>query len=112
MQMPEPSPITNPSRSLSKGRDARDGSSLRVDSARIAAKPPTPIGVIAASEPPAIMTSASPREITRKASPTACAPDEHAVHGAEFGPRAPKRMETWPAARLMMLDGIKNGEIL
>ena len=38
--------------------------------------------------------------------------DEHAVHGAEFGPRAPKRMDTCPAARLMMLDGIKNGEIL
>ena len=69
------------------------------------------MGVIAASEPPQIMTSASPREITRNASPTACAPEEHAVQGAEFGPRAPKRIDTWPAARLMMLDGIKNGEI-
>jgi hypothetical protein len=50
------------------------GSSFRVDSARMAAKPPTPMGVIAASEPPQIMASASPREITRNASPTAWAP--------------------------------------
>ena len=35
----------------------------------------------------------------------ACAEAEHAVHVAEFGPLAPKRMETWPAARLMMADG-------
>ena len=83
-----------------------------MESARIAAKPPTPIGVIAASEPPQIMTSASPREITRNASPTAWAPEEHAVQGAEFGPLAPNRIETCPAARLMMLDGMKNGEIL
>src|SRR5215510_1571927 len=104
--------MTKPSRSLSKGREARWGSSLRVESARIAAKPPTPIGVTAASEPPQIMMSASPREITRNASPTACAPEEHAVHGAEFGPLAPKRIETCPAAKLIMLDGIKKGEIL
>src|SRR5438045_430625 len=39
---PEPSPITKPSRSLSKGRDAVSGWSLRVDRARMAAKPPTP----------------------------------------------------------------------
>jgi len=41
--------------------DARSGSSLRVESARIAANPPTPIGVIHASVPPQIMASASPR---------------------------------------------------
>src|SRR2546426_12550422 len=111
MRTPAPSPTTNPSRSLSKGREARWGSSLRVDSARIAAKPPTPIGVTAASDPPQIMTSASPRERTRNASPTAWAPEEQAVHGAEFGPLAPNRIETWPAARLIMLDEIKNGEI-
>ena len=58
--MPAPSPITKPSRSRSKGREARTGSSLRVDSARMAAKPPTPSGVMAASLPPAIMASASP----------------------------------------------------
>ena len=59
--MPAPSPMMKPSRSLSHGRDAVVGSSLRVERARIAANPPTPMGVIAASEPPAIMTSASPR---------------------------------------------------
>ena len=39
--------MMKPSRSRSKGRLAVSGSSLRVDSARIAANPPTPIGVIA-----------------------------------------------------------------
>ena len=52
--------MTNPSRSRSQGRLAFSGSSLRVDSARMAANPPTPIGVMAASVPPAIITSASP----------------------------------------------------
>ena len=36
---------------------------------------------------------------------------EQAVQVAELGPLAPKRMETWPAARLMMAAGMKNGEI-
>ena len=97
---------------MSKGRLACAGSSLRVDSARIAPNPPTPIGVIAASDPPAIITSASPRLMISKASPMACADAEHAVQVAEFGPLAPKRIDTWPAARLMMADGMKNGEIL
>src|SRR5262249_52477927 len=92
--------------------EARWGSAFRDERARIAAKPPTPLGVTAASDPPQIMTSASPREITRNASPTAWAPDEHAVQGAELGPLAPKRMDTCPAAKLMMLEGMKNGEIL
>ncbi len=56
--MPAPSPMTNPSRSLSQGREAFSGSSLRVDSARMTEKPPTAIGVIAASVPPQIMASA------------------------------------------------------
>ena len=58
--MPAPSPMTKPSRAVSQGRLAFSGSSLRVESARMAANPPTPIGVMAASAPPAIMTSASP----------------------------------------------------
>src|SRR5262249_62193286 len=41
----------------------------------------------------------------------ACAEAEHAVQVAELGPLAPKRMETCPAARLMMADGMKKGEI-
>ena len=101
----------NPSRSLSNGRLALAGSSFLVESARRAPKPPIPIGVIAASEPPAIITSASLRTMTSKASPIAWADAEHAVHVAEFGPLAPKRIDTWPAARLMIAEGMKNGEI-
>ena len=37
------------------------GSSFRVESARIAANPPMPMGVTQASLPPQIITSASPR---------------------------------------------------
>src|SRR5437773_3916862 len=42
----------------------------------------------------------------------ACADAEQAVHVEELGPFAPKRIDTWPAARLMMADGMKTGEIL
>src|SRR5438105_2978448 len=101
-----------PSRSLSNGRLAFCGSSLRVESARIAPTPPMPIGVMAASEPPAIITSAAPRRMISNASPIACADAEHAVQVAELGPLAPNRIDTWPAARLMMAEGMKNGEIL
>src|ERR1700688_4705871 len=41
-----------------------------------------------------------------------CALVVQAVAVASFGPLAPRRMETWPASRLMMAAGIKNGEIL
>src|SRR5262249_12273640 len=41
----------------------------------------------------------------------ACADAEQAVHVAELGPLAPNRIDTWPAARLMMAEGMKNGEI-
>src|ERR1700733_4559111 len=111
-RMPAPSPTTNPSRSLSNGRQACSGSALRVESARIAAKPPTPMGVIAASAPPAITTSASSRSMVRKALPTECALVVHAVDVASFGPSAPYRMPAWPAARVTIVPGIKNGEIL
>jgi hypothetical protein len=46
-----------------------------------------------------------------KASPMACAEAEHAVQVAELGPLAPKRMETCPAARLMIDAGMKKGEM-
>src|SRR5688572_1217341 len=42
----------------------------------------------------------------------ACAEAEHAVQVAELGPLAPSRIDTWPAARLMIADGMKKGEIL
>jgi hypothetical protein len=55
--------MMKPSRSLSNGRLARCGSSLRVESAFIALNPPTPRGVIADSAPPAITASCMPRRI-------------------------------------------------
>src|SRR5687768_3681466 len=110
-RIPAPSPHTNPSRSLSNGRLARVGSSLRVDSARSAANPPMPIGVMEASDPPAIITSASSRRIISKASPTECADAVHAVQVARLGPRALNRIETCPAARLMIVAGMKKGEM-
>src|SRR6266853_2070924 len=111
-RMPAPSPITKPSRSLSQGRLARAGSSLRVESARMAANPPTPMGVMAASEPPAIITSASWCWMMRKESPMEWALVVQAVAVASFGPLAPNLMETWPAARFTMAAGMKKGEIL
>ena len=87
--MPAPSPMTKPSRSLSNGRLARVGSSLRVESARMAANPPTERGVTEASAPPAMMASASPCMIMRTESPIALALVAQAVAVAEMGPWAP-----------------------
>src|SRR5205814_3171328 len=100
--------MMKPSRSLSNGRLAREGSSLRVESARSWPKPATLIGQMAASLPPAIIASASQRLMISYASPMAWADAEQAVQVAELGPLAPKRIETWPEARLMMAEGMKN----
>ena len=48
--------MTKPSRSLSNGREACLGSSLRVLMARMAQKPPMPMGTMVASAPPANIT--------------------------------------------------------
>src|SRR5829696_5739895 len=72
--MPAPSPRTNPSRPLSNGRDARSGPSLRVDSARICAKPAIGSWCTTASVPPATTTSARPSRIRSAASASASAP--------------------------------------
>jgi len=108
--MPPPSPHTKPSRPASKGRDAFCGSSLRVDIAFIEQKPAMVSGTTMASAPPAIITSASPRWIRRKASPSAWLPVAQAVTTAEFGPLAPKRIETSPAAMFTMSIGMKKGD--
>ena len=85
--MPAPSPTTNPSRSASNGRLARSGSSLRVESAFIAANPPTPMGVMAASDAAADHHfRVAALDDVGSESPTACAEAEHAVAVAEFGP--------------------------
>ena len=58
--MPAPSAGTNPSRSASKGRLARCGSSLRALRARITANPARPSWLMPASAPPVSITSATP----------------------------------------------------
>src|ERR1700722_9404277 len=105
--MPEPSPITNPSRSRSHGREALVGVSLNpVESARDAQNPAIPIVLHAASAPPATITSASPNVISRAASPIACTPVAHAVTTLWFGPLNPYLMERLPDARLISADGM------
>ena len=98
--MPAPSPRTKPSRSLSNGRLALGGSSLRIDRARQATNPPRPIGVIAASAPPVTITSAWSHWIARKASPMAWAADAQAVATAVFGPIRPYSIEMVPGRRV------------
>jgi hypothetical protein len=63
-----------------------------------------------ASAPPAIIASASPRWISRNASPIECVPVAQAVTTHELGPRAPKRIETTPDAMFVIMPGMKNGE--
>ncbi len=104
--------MTKPSRSRSQGRLARAGSSLRCDSALAWPKLPTPSGVKAISAPPATMMSASPYWIRRPARPIECVDVVQAVTSAMFGPRSPNWIEICPAVALMMLPGIRNGEIL
>ena len=63
----------------------------------------------AASEPPAIITSARPRRIQPAASPMACALEEHALVVQKFGPLRRWTIETWPAAMFAMAAGMKYG---
>jgi hypothetical protein len=75
----EPSPMTNPSRSMSNGRQAFSGSSLRSLVALIWQNAPIVSGVIVASEPPASMATAAPRLMISAASPIPCEPDAQAL---------------------------------
>ena len=68
-RMAAPSAQTKPSRSLSNGRLAFVGSSLRVESARMTQKLASPSSLMPASVPPVSMTSARPRRTTSIASP-------------------------------------------
>ena len=79
--------MTKPSRSLSNGREACLGSSLRVLMAFMAQKPPMPMGTMVASAPPANMTCASPILMVRQASPMAWLAVAQAEQVAKFGPR-------------------------
>ena len=105
----EPSDSTKPSRSLSNGREARVGSSLRVESAFIDANAERVSGVIAASAPPATMTSQSPRWMICIAMPMAWPLDAQADATEVLGPRRLNWIETLPAAALTMSRGTTNG---
>src|SRR4030066_1077936 len=100
MSIAAPSPMTNPSRSLSNGRDALAGSPLRVERAFIAQNPPSPMGVMVASDPPAITASQTPRRIASNASPMAWLDAAQAVVVVMFGPFAPYRIPTGPGGGL------------
>ena len=50
-----------------------------------------------------------PSRIIRKPSPTAWAPEAHAVTVQRFGPVRPKRIATWPAEAFAMSAGTMNG---
>ena len=107
--MPAPSPITKPSRSLSNGRLAVAGSSLRNDRALALANPATPKGVIADSAPPQTIASALPSWSKRKASPMAFEPAAQAVATAELGPLVPSAIAASPEAMLGIIIGTVNG---
>ena len=70
-----------------------------------------PRRLIVASVPPATITSASPSWISRAASPIAWLPVAQAVTTEWLGPWKPYLIETWPEARLIRHDGMKNGEM-
>ena len=84
-----PSPRTKPSRPLSNGREARSGSSLRVDIARIAAKPAIGSGCTHASAPPTSTTSARSKRSRSRPQRMASAPEAQALTGACTPPLAP-----------------------
>ena len=87
--MPAPSPSTNPSRSLSKGRLARSGSSFRSERA---CRLPNPLRLILKtlmSIPPVMTTSTRPARIRSTALAMAVAPDAHEVETVYVGPSIP-----------------------
>ena len=98
-----PSAITKPSRSASNGLHAPAGSSLRVLNARAWANPAMTNSQIAASAPPATITSASPRSMISAASPMAFAEAAQAVIVQELGPKRLNSIDTKPAAMLEMI---------
>ena len=96
---------------MSNGRDARSGSSLRVDIARIAANAPMFRAMIAASVPPATTTSARPERIMSMPYPMDSAPDAHALTSACAPALAPNSMLIQPAAPFGISIGTVYGEM-
>ena len=92
------SPMTKPSRSASKGRQAWPGSSLRALMARASAKAPKQSGARGASTPPATAESARPAWMSRNASPTAIVPEAQLIPLVELGPVKPVPIAIWQLA--------------
>ena len=102
--------MTNPSRARSNGRDARAGSLLKpVDKTRSEQKPANTNGVMHASAPAVMTTSACPVRMQVSAWPMAWALDEHAVEMVKFGPLAPWATATMPDAEFSVITGMKLG---
>ena len=80
--------MTNPSRSLSKGRLALSGSSFLRLRARAEVNPATQVGVITASAPPQTIRSVVPYWMARRDSPTAWLPAAQAVVTDRQGPQS------------------------
>ena len=80
-----------------------------VDSARRAQKPAKLSGVMLASAPPAITTSAWPARMSASPCPMAWALEEQAVDVVRFGPLAPNAMATAPDAELSVIIGMRFG---
>ena len=94
--MPAPSPDTNPSRSASNGREARAGSSFRVDIAFIAQNPPMVSGTMMASAPAGDHhVGVAPLDDPEGVADRVVAGRAGGHHGG-VRPLGPKRMESWP----------------
>ena len=102
---PEPSAMTNPSRSVSNGRLAFCGSSLRRESTLMQPYASTTRGVMVDSAPPARTTSARPRRSRSRAAAMEYAPVAQAAQGAMFGPVTPRVMAALAAGMLGMILG-------
>ena len=102
-----------PQRGSGRGPRSRSAEKTLAQADEVTDATPPAIAIIGhdngPSAPPATITSASSSIIMRAASPIAWAPVEQAVTTAWLGPRNPYRIETWPAARLIRQDGMKNG---
>ena len=92
--------------------DACLGDELFLESAWQALKPATPMGHIAASEPPAKTISTRFDFINSDATPIESPPLAQADTTAKFGPLAPSFIDTCPEAISGSIIGTKNGLIL
>src|SRR3954463_10832623 len=97
--------MTNPSRSTSNGRDTPLD-----DRAVMLPKPAMAVGVMAASLPPASITSQRPMGMSRAALPTEWVPAAQAVTVVSHGPRNPYLIDTPAEAALAIIIGTRNGD--